>query len=69
MRMEVNNFSTNRLLLSSYPVTLCLSHILSLFLQESHGLVSSVVQGSLAGDRPLSDLEFRGSVSFVVVVA
>ena len=29
MRMEVNKFSTNRLLLSSYPVTLSCSHLVT----------------------------------------
>ena len=62
------NFSMNRLLLSSSPVTLsiCLAHILLLFLQQSHGSVSSVAQGSLARDGPLSDLESHGSVSSAV---
>ena len=84
MRMEVNNFSTNRLLLSSYPVPLSVlltscccffgslmgqsplllkAHLLKTGLSdpESHGSVSSVVQGSFAGDRPPSDPESHGS--------
>ena len=67
MRMGVKNFSTNRLLLSIFVScdSLCPAHILLLFPQESHGSVSSVAQGSLAGDRPLSGLESHGSVSSV----
>ena len=60
-----NGNCTNRLLLSLSPVTLS-CHILLLFLQESHGSVSSVAQGSLARDRPLSDPEPHGSVSSLV---
>ena len=40
--------------------------MLLLFLQESHGLVSSVVQCSFAQDGPLSDPESHGSVSSVL---
>ena len=42
------------------------THLLEMGLSdpESRGSVSSVVQGSLAGDGPLSDPESHGSVSF-----
>ena len=68
MRMEGNICSTNRRSLNLYLVTLSvlLMHILLLFLQKSHGSVSSVAQGSLVPDRPLSGLESHGSVSSVV---
>ena len=60
MRMQVDKFSTNRLLLSSYPVTL------SVLLTSCYCFFRSLItQGSLARDGPLSDLESNGSVSSV----
>ena len=65
MRMEVNNFSTNRLLLSSYPVTfsVLLTSCCCFFRSLIYRSGSSVAQGSLAQDGSLSYLESHGSVS------
>ena len=65
--MEVNNFSTTMQIVALFVScdSLCLAHILLLFLQESHGPVSFVAQGSFAGDGALSDPESHGSISSV----